>query len=273
MSITVEEGFGAIINGPEMVCVGETVTFSATEFGPGVTYSWNFGPLASPSTANTSSVNVTWNSITSPTITLTVTNASAGCTSTNQMAIAVTDSPIFCGPGIINMVANVNNNGTVGLNWTATDLHEDITMVVQRSEDGVNFTDLQAMSIHNNSTYNFVDVAPMRGQNAYRVMLTDELQQVMYSEIAMVEIASSRDLFFLYPNPFTNELTISVDEEVTGQVQVEVFNAQGQMAKSLQLQGGNYGEQLDMANMPSGIYYVHFQFGAQGKRVVKIIKE
>ncbi|MFT5744983.1 MAG: hypothetical protein ACI920_000349 [Saprospiraceae bacterium] len=272
VTIVVETAFSAVINGSDLNCVGDVVTFSSVEFGAGTTYQWNFGSLASPSTANTASVDVTWYKVTSTTITLTVTNTD-GCTSTNSMAVAITNAPIFCGPGVINMVANVNNNGTVALNWEAAQAGANTNLTIQRSADGVNFTALEMMNVHTNSAYTYLDTAPMRGQNAYRVMIEDNMSNTMYSEIATVTIATSRELFFLYPNPFTDELTISVAEEVNSIVQVNIFTAQGQLTKSMEIEEGNYGQQMNMEDMPSGIYYVRFQFGAQGNRVVKVIKE
>jgi hypothetical protein len=95
----------------------------------------------------------------------------------------------------------------------------------------------------------------------------------MYSEVATVTIANSNELFFLYPNPFTNELTISVAEEVESNVQVNIFTAQGQLTKSMEMEEGNYGQQLNMEDMPAGIYYVRFQLGTEGSRIVRVIKE
>ncbi len=271
VTITVETGFAAVIDGSTLNCVGDVVTFTSTDFGPDVTYSWDFGSLANPSTATTPTVDVTWDFVTSPTITLSITNAS-GCTSTATLSIAVTDSPILCGPGAINMIANVNDNGTVALNWEAAQSGSNTTLTVQRSADGVNFEALEMMEMTNNA-YSYVDAAPMRGQNAYRVMVEDDLGNVMYSEVATVTIANSNELFFLYPNPFTNELTISVAEEVESNVQVNIFTAQGQLTKSMEMEEGNYGQQLNMEDMPAGIYYVRFQLGTEGSRIVRVIKE
>ena len=40
-----------VINGDDDVCSGESLTFTAGDAGAGATYTWDFGPFASPATA------------------------------------------------------------------------------------------------------------------------------------------------------------------------------------------------------------------------------
>ena len=84
----------AVINGPATICVDDIVTFSADDSGAGATYNWNFGQNASPPTASTQSVDVSWSLYGVQTITLSATNN--GCTSTASMQVYVTNSPNWC---------------------------------------------------------------------------------------------------------------------------------------------------------------------------------
>lgn len=107
VEIFVDDDAVAKIDGPNSVCVGDDAVYSAYDNGPGATYSWNFGPWATPSTATGQEVEVTWNQAGIVYITLSVT--ANGCTSTTSYGLAVSDSPIFCGSALGN--PNSGNTG------------------------------------------------------------------------------------------------------------------------------------------------------------------
>src|SRR5690606_40937754 len=57
----VDDDAKAEINGPSVVCQGQSYTFFATDEGPGATYQWDFGDNATPRTSNSRVVNnVSW---------------------------------------------------------------------------------------------------------------------------------------------------------------------------------------------------------------------
>lgn len=84
---------------PGTTCVGNNVVFTdATTNNAGATYSWNFGPNATPQTANTPGPHtVTFSSIGDQTVSLTVTNINGTSTSTQTFTVTagptVTTSP------------------------------------------------------------------------------------------------------------------------------------------------------------------------------------
>ncbi len=98
VKITVGTEAVADILPPGPVCVNDPVTFSAAPNGTGATYAWNFGPWATPSTANQPSPTVVFSQAGVITVSLTVTRN--GCTSTDAMAITVSNNPAYCGNGI-----------------------------------------------------------------------------------------------------------------------------------------------------------------------------
>ena len=110
VQIFVDDETVAEINGPNSMCEGDIVTYTAQDNGAGATYEWSFGNLASPSTATGQTVNVMWNFFTTTQITLTVTKGD--CTSTNFMYVAVSNSDVYCGSSMssVGTVGNFNNN-------------------------------------------------------------------------------------------------------------------------------------------------------------------
>ena len=99
VKITVDDVAVAAINDPGAICVGDAVTFTAAPNGPGATYSWNFGPGATPSVSSQQTVTVTYNQPGYINVTLTV--VKNGCTSTDAELVAVSDNPVYCGWAII----------------------------------------------------------------------------------------------------------------------------------------------------------------------------
>jgi len=84
----------AEINGPATICVGDPVTFEATDSGSGAEYSWNFGPSATPSMSEDPVVEVTFSAYGLVNIQLEVKNN--GCTSYATKPVFITNSPTLC---------------------------------------------------------------------------------------------------------------------------------------------------------------------------------
>ncbi|MCB0521628.1 MAG: T9SS type A sorting domain-containing protein [Saprospiraceae bacterium] len=99
----------AEINGPDVVCVGTTTTYFATQNQPGATYSWNFGPWATPSTSNQATANVTFGQTGVTQISLTVSRN--GCTSVEDWQITVTSNPSLCSNPLIGPGSDVPGAG------------------------------------------------------------------------------------------------------------------------------------------------------------------
>jgi hypothetical protein len=94
VKITVGNVAVADISGPDLVCVGKPATYTAAANPAGATYSWNFGSWSTPGTSNQPSATVTWNSTGVVFVKLNVTYG--GCTSTDLLGVAITDSPSHC---------------------------------------------------------------------------------------------------------------------------------------------------------------------------------
>lgn len=109
VTITVGNEAVAIIDEPGAICVGDPVQFTAAANGAGANYLWNFGPTATPSLSNDPAPVVTFSQNGYPTVYLTVTNN--GCTSTDNLLIAVSNDPVYCGTAI-------NNGGQNGLQFS-----------------------------------------------------------------------------------------------------------------------------------------------------------
>jgi hypothetical protein len=148
VEIVVEDDAVAEINGPILNCVGDMVTYTALENAPGTTYQWNFGGLATPSTASSQTVNVTWNYYTTANIILTVTND--GCTSTDNYYVAISNSSIICGSSIVAEMYGLNKeevNGTDATEYSilTNPISHELTVTWDEMVEGM--VDMKLLSV------------------------------------------------------------------------------------------------------------------------------
>ena len=78
----------------------------------------------------------------------------------------------------------------------------------------------------------------------------------------------------IYPNPFSDETTISYSAPETAQMQIQIYNLQGKQVgqiKSQTVEKGNHTLSFSCLDLPSGIYFCRIQVGNKngvGKIVV-----
>ncbi|MEM7573929.1 MAG: GEVED domain-containing protein, partial [Bacteroidota bacterium] len=120
-TVTVRPLPTAQINGPSSTCAEEAVTFTATDAGPLVDYSWDFGDFASPATAmgaNPGPVTYTLpagqNGNSSATVTLTVTQN--GCMNETTLNIQILDLPEIADVSSTNPTCGADN-GTITISF------------------------------------------------------------------------------------------------------------------------------------------------------------
>jgi PKD repeat protein len=103
VTITVGADAVAAIQGPDVVCVGDAVTYSAYQNPAGASYVWDFGYYATPPVSTANAVTVSWSQAGVYNVVLVVENN--GCVSTDILPIFVTNSPSMC-----NNLQNPNGN-------------------------------------------------------------------------------------------------------------------------------------------------------------------
>ena len=91
------------------------------------------------------------------------------------------------------------------LTWrTETEINNDY-FAIERSTDGVNFTELGQVEGAGSTTipqsYEFIDNAPEFGDNAYRLRIVDTDGTFKYSEIRVLRFEFSFEIVAM-PNPF-----------------------------------------------------------------------
>ncbi len=142
---------------------------------------------------------------------------------------------------------------------TASELNNDF-FTLQRSEDANNWKTIIEMkgagTTNETSSYQTVDVDPIRGIAYYRLKQTDFDGQFSYSPIKMVDTKFINDIK-VYPNPSSGIFNISgIESDV---VFISVLNILGQQVPfSI---NENNGIQVDLCDGPAGVYIVKVKDG------------
>ena len=87
------------------------------------------------------------------------------------------------------------SNGQVQLNWATATEQNTKNFIIERSADGINFTEINRVAAAGNSNtevkYNTLDVNPIKGKNFYRMRQTDIDGAGMYSNIVLINMSTT----------------------------------------------------------------------------------
>lgn len=151
------------------------------------------------------------------------------------------------------------SNNTIQLNWTtATELNGDY-IIVKKSLDGQNWSQLTMNQVQGSSdrtvNYSAIDYNPNNGNNYYRLSEVDLDGNTTFSQIILIN-DSKEDALLLYPNP-TNGVTFLKGDNLG---MTKIYSLAGQDVTYMVKQN-KIGENLIEFNfgfVPNGLYFIEF---------------
>ncbi len=162
---------------------------------------------------------------------------------------------------LVDFSVRAGDNYTSQLSWqTSNEINNDF-FTIERSFDGRNFTPILEVDGAGNSQqllyYEALDPNPQMGVNYYRLKQTDFDGKYDYSEIRSVlfEAKGSEIGVSVFPNPATQFLNIQFDQSVD-QSQIQLFNVAGQLIQEQQLPPNAMQAQLQLDQLPEGMYWI-----------------
>jgi hypothetical protein len=163
---------------------------------------------------------------------------------------------------LINWNATFANNN-IALKWTTTTEKNASHFIIERSFDGIEYSDIAMLFAAGNSdintNYSYNDKVPA-GNNGiiyYRLKMVDMDGNYKTSDIKIVRIGKTTDgvKIIAYPNPVVNDVRITIPQNWQGkQVSYQLSNANGQVIKSYTVQNASQTEVIAMSQVPTGIY-------------------
>lgn len=189
-----------------------------------------------------------------------------------QIAVPGFSTFYFAGSNVVlpvdqlTFTGTLQSNATSLLKWNTVNETNTAQFIVQRSTDGVNFSNIGTVAASGNSTttksYSFVDNDAADQQALvlyYRLRVVDINNAFKYSNTININIPVSKGTASISPNPATTELRATVLSPATGNAAWEVVDNAGRtvlMGNTLLKKGSN-NMSIKINKLAAGAYYLH----------------
>ena len=261
----------AEIKGPFSACIGQEVTFTATDLGASANYVWYFDN-ANIYTSTSRSVTVKFTTAGNQRASLEVYNL--GCMRATSQTVEV--KSCLQGSGIMQSFnLSVINKKNVKLQWATTNEYLPSKYVVERSNDGRQFEEMSDLKSQNknNNTYQYDDTDPKMGRAFYRIKHLESDGKISYSEIkkSVIYINGSEPVM-AYPNPVGNQLFVELLDVENTEGVIEVYNAQGSLVASQKFTKEQARYEISTAALSAGNYILRIRQSSGETKAIKINK-
>jgi hypothetical protein len=160
---------------------------------------------------------------------------------------------------------NAFRTGAVNsINWTTSQEINTNKFVVERSSDGRNFRPIgevaAAGTSSNTLNYKFIDQAPVKGVNFYRLKSVDIDQSFSYSDIKSVRNLVNVDIA-IYPNPVHEVMKLEISSDKNDLAQLIITNMEGKQvyASRVNVAQGDNIFNINIGHLAGGSYVVKIQ--------------
>ncbi|HTE12188.1 MAG TPA: S8 family serine peptidase [Chitinophagaceae bacterium] len=142
----------------------------------------------------------------------------------------------------------------VQITWTIGNEVNIKNYMVERSADGISFTDLVMVNatavIASEKQYEAADRLPEKGINYYRIRQTAKDGRTSYSKIIQVNVTKTTD-FILWPNPAATMVNVQNRQPI---LRLQCFNSNGQLVYDARPSATQYT--IPVQQWAAGIYQV-----------------
>ena len=149
------------------------------------------------------------------------------------------------------------------VSWKTASEHNSLNFVVERSDDGTAWTEIQTVGAAGNSNtiieYAIEDAGAARGVKYYRLIQVDQDGvQKIYGPI-LSNCGSDVNMFMSFPNPSDAEITlVFTDKNINGSTTLMVRDAHGRVVRSiaLEIQPGTTSILIPDMELEPAVYYL-----------------
>lgn len=174
----------------------------------------------------------------------------------------------------------LNINKEVTLLWNTASENNSQYFSVQRSRDGINFSEIGVVQATGSSSdsknYHFVDTKPVFGKNFYRLEQFDNDGKSIVSKVLISEVKSDKiNISSITPNPANDRLEVLLFSPVETNAIIQVVDMTGKILiqQSIELfENINTAKSIDISSLSSGIYHINVSSNSQfvAERFVKL---
>jgi pimeloyl-ACP methyl ester carboxylesterase len=153
-------------------------------------------------------------------------------------------------------------DGNALLNWKTSDEMNVDRYVVEHSFNGVSFATVGSVNAYNNSgenNYGFTHYTLAPGTHYYRIRRIDKDGNSGYTDTKTIRVSISTATVQVRPNPVTGSiLVLAINTQQSSKTSVQVMGVDGKiiLQQNVSLTNGTNLVNLNVADVPSGIYLV-----------------
>lgn len=161
-------------------------------------------------------------------------------------------------PVTLNYFKSLQNKNNVKLIWqTSTEINADYFML-QHSEDGILFSDIEKITAKGNSVsitdYSFDHRNLTAGNHFYRLKQVDKDGAFVYSEVLQETIVSTNISFGFFPNPAKDVINVFYSLIEDRNAQLAIYQTDGKLVKIFTLPLGSSNTKLILSDLSAGQY-------------------
>jgi Secretion system C-terminal sorting domain len=162
----------------------------------------------------------------------------------------VTQSLIPLPVQLKSISASIQTSG-VKIVWEVEGEYNIDKYIIEKSNDGRNFTNIGAVNAIAANKYSFTDIAPSASAVVYyRIKVTGQSGYIKYSSIISVKTSKTAEIGF-YPNPVIDAININGLKNLSN---IRIINTNGKVVVS-KATGANYVN-INLSNLSTGIYVI-----------------
>ena len=170
-------------------------------------------------------------------------------------------------------------NGYNSLNWQAACSSSQAIFEIERSTDGINFTTISGITATQArcaQPFKYNDNTAPAGTVFYRIKIIDVDGKI--SNSAIVKLSSQAkeiQLEGISPNPVANVAQVRISTIKNEVVDLAIVSADGKVVyrNSVKLQPGSSVVNVEIANLPAGVYMIKGLFSDGQTNTIKFIKK
>jgi hypothetical protein len=169
------------------------------------------------------------------------------------------------------------SGASVALQWKTAEEVNSQRFSVQRSEDGVRWSEVGTVTAAGRSSgersYSYLDKGA-QGTSLYRIVEYDADGQPTISSIVRSACLGGRETVNLYPNPAASSSILSLTLQRSAAVSIRVVDARGALVEQREvvLPQGTSSLSLNTSSLSKGVYSVQVRYSGEVK-TLKLIKK
>jgi hypothetical protein len=156
------------------------------------------------------------------------------------------------------------NASAINVNWSVNNIANIASVMLQRSIDGTNYTNLISYAISNTISteqFKYTDTLPEQGFNYYRLLYKDIHNLQSFSNAVPIYMQTNNFNYSFAPNPAMDIITIKVNSLKTHKAAINIYNLNGRLVLHQPIHIKPHQNIFNIATtqLPAGNYFLVMQ--------------